>query len=71
MMLMIDSEGWKEEIQKHTFVVNLENRSEMEDNETEESSEEEQIEEFSDHEVDDSSHSEIHSDVDSYEENLS
>ena len=32
---MIESEGWKEEIQKHVFIVNLENRRDMEEEEME------------------------------------
>jgi len=30
---LIESEGWKEEIQKHVFIVNLENRRDMEEEE--------------------------------------
>ena len=38
---MIESEGWKEEIQKHVFIVNLENRRDMEEEEMEGSEEDE------------------------------
>ena len=73
---MIESEGWKEEIQKHVFIVNLENRRDMEeeemegseeddedeDQESEEMEDEEQTEEVNEHDENSSSHSEDNSD---------
>ena len=41
---MIESEGWKEEIQKHVFIVNLENRRDMEEEEMEGSEEDDEDE---------------------------